>query len=225
MPVSSISDFYQFSTTEKSSTSGDLDKDAFLNLMVTELKYQDPMNPMDNTEYVAQLAQFSSLEQLYNVNENLENNMYYTQSMHNSIVSSMIGKEVKATSSALVYDGSSETEVNYTLSDEADVTVSVYDESGNLIKTIDGGHANSGEQTVTWDGTNFTGANMPEGTYYVDIVAKDESGNAVTAVPMFTGVITGLKYNDGSPVFLVGDAELSISDILEIHEYKGTDEE
>lgn len=225
MPISSIGDYYQFSTSDESSASGELDKDAFLNLMVTELKYQDPMNPMDNTEYVAQLAQFSSLEQLYNVNENLSDNAFLTQSMHNSIVSSMIGKEVKATSNIVPYDGSSEAEINYTLADEADVTVSIYTADGDLVKTIDAGHVNSGEQSVAWDGTNFMGSDMPEGTYYVDVVATDADGNEVAAIPLFSGVITGLKYNDGNPVFLVGDAELDVSDILEIHEYTGTDDE
>ena len=73
-----------------------LDKQAFLNLLVTQLKYQDPLNPMENTEFVAQLAQFSSLEQLVNVNDNLQADAVLSQSVNNSLIASLIGNEVKA---------------------------------------------------------------------------------------------------------------------------------
>jgi flagellar basal-body rod modification protein FlgD len=70
-------------------------KDDFLNLFVTQMKYQNPLNPMDNTEFTAQLAQFSSLEQLTNINSQLTDLLSYQNSLHNTLTASFIGKNVK----------------------------------------------------------------------------------------------------------------------------------
>ncbi len=217
MPISSVGTYYEYSVNSDSSASSEMDKDAFLNLMVTELKYQDPLDPMDNTEYVAQLAQFSSLEQLYTVNEQLETDAYLTQSMHNSIVSSVIGKDILAQSDSVIWSGSGEKEVEFTLAEDAsDVTVSIYTEDGSLVKTIDLDYQNAGNVTATWDGTNLGGGTVSEGVYYMDVAAYNDSGEKVDFVPVFRGTVTGLRYNDGTPTFMVGDAEISISEVLEI---------
>ncbi|MBW1702547.1 MAG: flagellar hook assembly protein FlgD, partial [Deltaproteobacteria bacterium] len=80
------------------STPGDstLGKDAFLNLLVTQLRHQDPLSPMESTQFTAQLAQFSSLEQLSSVNENLGILRIYQASINNSQAVGFIGKTVKA---------------------------------------------------------------------------------------------------------------------------------
>ena len=77
-------------------TSKVMDKDDFLNLLITQLQNQDPLNPTDSTEFTAQLAQFSSLEQLNNVNQNLQTLQLYQASINNAQTVSFIGKEVTA---------------------------------------------------------------------------------------------------------------------------------
>ena len=79
-------------------------KDAFLELLVTQLRYQDPLKPMENTEFLAQLSQFSSLEQLWNVNETLGQNVDLTQSVNNALMTNLIGKEVKVSGNVLYWE-------------------------------------------------------------------------------------------------------------------------
>jgi len=81
---------------------GALGKDDFLNLFVSQLKYQDPMNPMDNTQFTAQLAQFSTLEQLYNMNNTMEKLVNYQESLNNGMLSNLIGRQIRTA------DGSTE---------------------------------------------------------------------------------------------------------------------
>jgi len=92
MQVSNVDNSSAASALSGVPANQNLDKEAFLQLLVTQLKNQDPLSPMDNTEFVAQLAQFSSLEQLSNMNSSLQSNALVTQSMNNSVMAELIEK-------------------------------------------------------------------------------------------------------------------------------------
>jgi len=218
MPITSIGNNPTLNLNSDITGKNALDKDAFLNLLVTQLKYQDPMSPMENTEFVAQLSQFSSLEQLYSVNTKLEENSMVTQSMHNSIVSSLIGKELRAVSNALTLDETGKSAFSYELSGDANVTVSVYTEQGDLIKSIDLGPQNAGLHSEEWDGRNSLGMDMPPGMYYFKVVGNDATGNEVETTSMIEGIVSGLKFVNGSPVLVIGEAEIDITNVIEINE-------
>ena len=93
--TSSTSSSSSSSTISSSDTNADISKSEFLQLMITQLQYQDPLNPTDSVDYSAQLAQFSSLEQLTNLNDKLsqlvETNYYLTQSVYNTMTTNLIG--------------------------------------------------------------------------------------------------------------------------------------
>ena len=78
-----------------STTGNALGKDEFLKLFTYQLQYQDPLNPLDSTEFTSQLAQFTSLEQLYNMNENFQQLLLFQDSLNNGIATNLIGKSVK----------------------------------------------------------------------------------------------------------------------------------
>jgi flagellar basal-body rod modification protein FlgD len=157
-------------------------KEDFLKLLVAQLAHQDPLAPMENTEFVAQLAQFSSLEQLMGVNSNLGLLQVAQTAMTNSQVAGLIGREIEARGDTLNHTSGPEA-INFDLSSSAkEVTVKVRDAKGNLIRTIDAGSRIGGVNSVTWDGKDSMGNTMPAGTYSVEVTAKRQPRGGVVPV-------------------------------------------
>ena len=206
------------STTSSNSTMG---KDDFLKLMIEELKNQDPMNPMDGTQYASQLAQFSSLEQLTNLNDTMTSsaatNTTLTQSINNMMVSNLIGKETKLSGSDIVVNGQSSIDLGYNLSSQASsVEVNIFDSNGALVKTIDSSKLSSGDSKLSWDLTDNNGSTVVNGDYTFKVTATDANGSSITTSLYKYGTIDGVKFNSSGTVVLIDGAEYSISEIAEI---------
>ncbi|NDY57808.1 flagellar hook assembly protein FlgD [Desulfovibrio sulfodismutans] len=204
------------STTTSSSTT-DLGKEAFLQLLLTQLTYQDPLDPMDDQDFVAQLAQFSSLEQLTNIstgitelNENvLENQMFSAVQF--------IGKTIRASGETIQLEEGEASTIHYTIADDAEtVLANVLDEDGNVVRTVDLGGMNAGEYDFVWDGKDSDGNVMDDGVYTVTIMTQDADGNAGVASTEIEGKVTGVESSDGTYYLRVGDVLVSFSNITEI---------
>jgi flagellar basal-body rod modification protein FlgD len=203
-----------------------LGKDDFLKLLITQLRYQDPLEPMKGTEFAAQLAQFSSVEQLANINTNLTQtlatNQLMTQSIGNSLAATMIGKGVKASADEFRFTGTGDVRLGYTLPDSAaEVSVRVYDSTGTLVRTITNAGTDKGDSTVVWDGTNDSGQTMAEGTYTFKVDALDSSKAALTATPFLYGTISAVRFTSAGTMFVVDGLEIPVSQILELLNGKG----
>ncbi len=193
-----------------------LGKEDFLKLLIIQLQYQDPLSPMENTDFMAQLAQFSSLEQLQNVNSNLQANFLLTQSLNNSLATNLIGKRVIAQGNQVYLAGDEGEEITFALAADAGVTVEVYDAAGNLVKTLKGGALSSGRNQIHWDGKDSDGNQLPPGNYTYKLTATDSDGNSVDVTTYSTGLIGGVRFQDGNAVLIMGDQEINLSDIVEI---------
>ena len=196
-----------------------LGKDDFLMLLVEQLKNQDPLNPMESTEFTAQLAQFSSLEQLTNMNESLQYSQLYQSSINNAQAVGFIGKTIKASGDSInVKDGMSG-QIQFDLAGNAEtVNIHIYDSSDNLVKTINCGALNDGEQSMAWDGTHDNGETVPDGTYTFVVSAADAGGETIEASTYITAEVTGVTFKDGNAYLLAGDIEISMSDVIEVTE-------
>ena len=220
--VSSVSTTNTTNTTGAvSANKSNLGKDDFLKLMIAQLKNQDPMNPMDGTAYSAQLAQFSSLEQLTNLNNNMtqsmETNTTLTQSINNTMVATLIGKDVRVSGSNLTLAGQSEITFDYNLPQTAaSVTVSIYNSSGSVVKKITSAPNSLGDNKLSWDLSDNNGTKLSKGSYTYKVEAVDSNGKSITTTPYQEGTITGVRYTDSGTVILVDGAEYSISSIAEI---------
>jgi flagellar basal-body rod modification protein FlgD len=215
VPVSSTT------STSSSTKSTVLGKDDFLKLLITEMKNQNPLSPMDGTEYAAQLAQFSSLEQLSNINttltESVSSNQLMTQAISNSLATTMIGKTVKASGSSVGTTGSGSVTLGYKLaSPAATVTTKIYNSEGVLVRTLKTSNVAAGDGSVTWDGEDEDGSQMAAGKYTFEVSAVDSKGNAVTSSTYVTGKISGVRFTSNGTAFVVGGVEVPLSDILEI---------
>ncbi len=199
-----------------------LGKDDFFRLLIEQLKNQDPLDPMKNQDFTAQLAQFSSLEKLENINANIEQgtqiDLVLTQAINNSAAATIIGKEVKAWGDEIhVKEGATSYDLNFNLeSDAAKVTAEILDEDGNVVKTIKASELSNGDHTLTWDGTDANGGQVPEGTYTLRVQAWDGNDVEISAKEYTMGVIEGIRYQNGSAVLIVDGEEIPFSNVLEI---------
>lgn len=201
-----------------STNSQTLGKDDFLKLLVTQLQNQDPLNPADSTEFVSQLAQFSSLEQLSNVNTNLQMVQLFDQSINNAQAVNFVGNTVKATGSMFDLAATGDThEIQYELGeDAAKVYVSILDASGQAIRKIEMDQLSAGEQSVVWDGKDDNGNIVDPGTYSFSVQAVDGSGEAMTTAAYITATVTGVTYHDSSTYLLSDGIEIPYAAVIEV---------
>ncbi len=218
MEVSGLSTVMGLSESSGSETNA-LDKDAFLKLLVTQLQNQDPLNPLDSTEFTAQLAQFSSLEQLGNINDGVIGVQLIETASNNSQAVNLIGKTVKAYGNSIhLTDGVSDN-IQLELGADAEaVYVNIYDSDSNLIKTIESGALSAGEQTLEWDGTDKDGNKVADGAYTFEVSAVDADDNKVDATAFISGTVTSVTFIDTIPCLLAGNKEIPIANVIEVTE-------
>lgn len=219
-----IPDAYTSSTLADTGTSEEvwvdgekqIGKEQFLTLLVAQMKYQDPLNPMEGTEFTSQLAQFSSLEQLYNLNDGI-GNIYSSIASYQSL--GLLGSTVKAEGEALSLQEGVCSNGSFAIDEEAALaTVSVYDANGNLVKTITLEDLNAGEHSIDWDGTDFYGEAVDDGVYYFDVEAYNYEGSSLETTTYMLGEITGITFtSDGVPIPVMNGLQILVGNIVEIN--------
>lgn len=212
-PVSSA----QAPPPEPARPPGQLGRDEFLKLLVAQMSYQDPLEPMSGTEFVAQLAQFSGVEQLLEVNRQIELLALGQSAIANAQVAGLIGREITARADAIEIGDGPTPPVRFDLaSDATSVTVTITDESGRVVRTLDAGALAAGAHEVAWDGRDADGAALPPGTYRVSVAATGADGQPVEASARVRGVVTGVTFESGYPELLVGSVHVRLGDVLDI---------
>ncbi len=196
----------------------ELDKSSFLKLLVAQMQHQDPLEPMSNTEFVAQLAQFSGVEQLVAVNEGINILGIQQMGMSNAQASTFIGKEVMVRSDKLdVSDGNDPVSGSFKLQGDAvSVKVNIRDASGATIRTMELGPQEQGEVSFEWDTRDDNGNLVAPGSYRVDAVAEDSEGNPVSWEAQVRGKVTGVDYTNGYPELVIGSVKAMLSDIVRV---------
>lgn len=199
--------------------SGELGKEEFLRLLTAQMTHQDPLEPMDNTEFVAQLAQFSSLEQMMNIGSSVEQLALAQAVANGSNMVSFIGKEVTYVGDNVQVDGSGSYDLAVDLAGEAsEVTVSVYDEKGELVRSFEAGAMGEGNQTITWDGNNADGQPVDEGQYTFKVSARDSKGDPVDITTRQRGKVEGVSYASGYPELVINGQRVPVGQVVEVLE-------
>jgi flagellar basal-body rod modification protein FlgD len=195
-----------------------LDKDAFFKLMLAQLKNQDPTNPLKSHEMAAQLANFSSLEQMQNMNTTLNEIKGGQKPMEQFQSLNLIGKAVAGDSSKLVRSkGDTDHDFQFNLpADATDVKIEVKNSAGELVKKYDLKSLKKGENKITWNGKDSRDLEAPIGEYYYQIEAKASNGGKLAVKTDFAGTITGVNYTPEGPVLLVGNQTIRLRDVKKI---------
>lgn len=194
-----------------------LGRDAFMKLFLAQMNHQDPLNPMDTTQFSSQLAQFSTLEQLYNVNTNLESieGIQSGDSKYNAL--GLMGKEVQAQSESLVLNGESPAKGAFYLDSSAEACiVRVYNGNGEAIKDIDLKGLPAGTHSFEWDGRDDDGNTCAAGVYHYDVSALSPDGDMVSVEKYIQGTVTRISLFEEEPVIYVNDTPMNMEQIVNI---------
>lgn len=188
----------------------------FLKLLVTQLKNQDPLNPTDNTEFVAQLAQFSQLEQSAKQAQLLQKSLDAQAASLQFTLLPMIGRTVTV-DHALVQLGNGPAPISYALDrNAATVHVNITDQQGKIVRTLDYQDRPAGENVAEWDGRNHEGTLMPAGLYQYALSAADDQGAAVAAQSRASLTVSGVRIEEGRAKLLAGNLMIDPSEIIEL---------
>ena len=203
-------------TTEKKSSG--LDKDAFLKLLVAQMSHQDPLNPTQGTEYVAQLSQFAMVEQSVAQSTKLDTLSAQMGGLSNNAATGLVGKTVNVRGHGIAWDGTNATGASVTLNGPATkVTVQIQDGNGKTIRTMELGGRPGGAVGIAWDGKDDSGQPAARGTYSAKVSAVNAAGQAVEASQDVTGKVMKVSFDKGYPELLLDSgATAPVSDLVSV---------
>ncbi|WP_136807890.1 flagellar hook assembly protein FlgD [Desulfosediminicola flagellatus] len=193
--------------TKDAKTDEVLGKEDFLTLLVAQLQNQDPLNPDDPTEFTAQLAQFSSLEQLFNLNEGMDGLVQAYDSADRLSTLGAIGKEVVYSTSSFEFDGEPIV-MGYKLDGQASEVTLALRKDGATVAILEGEQLTKGTHYLTWDGTTGGGQPAAPGSYEIILQAKAAEGESVEASPIVRSEVTGVDLdgeNGGTLITKIGE--------------------
>jgi flagellar basal-body rod modification protein FlgD len=225
--VSSVSSSTSSSTSTSSAASTALagDFNTFLTLLTTQLKNQDPTNPMDTNEFTQQLVQFSQVEQQIDMNKNLETMISLLQSQQSSANLDYVGKVVDVDSADATLSEGNSVYWSYELpSGTSTVQYNILDGDGNVVRSVSASTADldvdsAGRIQLAWDGLDNDGNQAADGTYTLEVTAKDSSGKSLDGVNVYTrGYVQGLETVDGQQYLLVSGQRVLPDDVVGVYD-------
>ena len=190
--------------------------DTFLQLLTTQLKNQNPLDPLDTNQFTQQLVQFTSVEQQLKTNTFLQAMMQASQTSSNSQAVSYVGKVVTSSGakSELVKGAAT---WHFATDKPATITATVKDANGSVVY-VKQGSVNAGESVFNWDGVGTDGTKRADGSYTLSVEARDSSGNLIDVATEMTGEVTGVDFSGSEPVLIVGTARVNLSGVLSVRQ-------
>jgi len=210
------------STSAKSVTGNQpLGKDEFLKLLVAQLRYQDPLSPLEGQEFASQLAQFTSVEELTNIGETLDSStqidLLLTNAVNNTMSANFIGKQVFTLGNSIKLAGQESSRLYFALDRYTDtVDISIRDAAGNEVRTLQARALPGGRNYLEWDGEDNAGKKLPEGNYTFTVKAETGDGLAVESYTLSTGLVSSIRYLNGVATLMVNGEEIPLAEVLEI---------
>ncbi|MBL7665756.1 MAG: hypothetical protein JNM93_11535 [Bacteriovoracaceae bacterium] len=194
-------------------------KDEFLKLLSHQLKHQDPMNPMDQSKFSGELAQFAQLEQLANMNskfDKMNSNVAVEDKFYGA---SFLGKKVVTTGNTVQYKGQGEkAEFYFQLPSDAEkVVVRLLDAKGNIVHEDWKEKLYSGQHKSSWDGYDLAGRPEKAGEYQVAVMAWDKTGGKLNVQTKNEGIVESIFFEGGEMMFVVNGKKTSLRDIDSFH--------
>ncbi len=198
-------------------------KDEFLKLLTHQLENQDPMNPVDQQKFSAELAQYSQLEQLTNLNSKFDR-FGKDQEMQNQFyAASFIGKEVVTDGNTLkIQPGESGGDIIYNLPNKAkQVLIRIFDSKNQMVGEIREDDVSRGGNKTRWDGKTLDGTPTAAGNYTVQVMGWGEDLQPLDIKTQNRGIVETVSFDNGETVLLVDNKKVFLRDVKSFHLAKG----
>lgn len=190
-----------------------LGQDQFLKLLVAQMQNQDPLNPADATEFTSQLAQYSQLEQLFNLNDAMDNLTTAQNSSERLSALSLMGQDVVVEDSEFTL-GEEGAQIGYKIDGSvADVKLFIQNSAGRTVATLNADDLSAGNHFLTWDGKGTGGNALEPGSYSIVIDALGSDGSSATVAPLVRANVTGIDLSGSEAKIVTGLGEYKISTI------------
>lgn len=190
--------------------------DTFLNILTTQLKNQNPLDPLDTNQFTQQLVQFTGVEQQLKTNEFLQTLLIATQSTSKTDAVTYIGKEVTSTGRTGELSDTNAAFWAYSADAKADnASISIKDANGNVVYKTSG-PLESGPGTFRWDGKSNDGSTNANGVYSIEIAGKDIQGRDVKISTASIGLVTAVDFTGDVPVLIVGSRRVTLTDVTDV---------
>ncbi|BDV41455.1 basal-body rod modification protein FlgD [Geotalea uraniireducens] len=194
-----------------------LNSNDFLQLFITQLQNQDPLNPQDSSQFITQLAQLTQVEQSYNTNTNLQNLQTALNGSNSLSAVSFIGKQATVQSDEVGLTSGTAASLGYRLpADAAKVLIDIKDSAGNTVRTLTLGQTATGDGTVIWDGKDAAGNQLPSGTYTYSVAGINSNNEEFSGTALLTGTVSKVNLEGQEPVLTIGGIDVSLSNLLSV---------
>jgi len=204
-------------TTVKMASDEAMGKDDFLKLLIAQLAAQDPLDPMGAQDFSAQLAQFSGLEQMTNVNTNLEIIQKLETTAQNTSALNLIGKTVESHGNTFKHTANTSETLSYSLASDAEsVRIDIFDITGSQVDMVRFGNQTQGKNKISWDGLDKHGKPLPEGTYSYMVKADSRAGTPIEVDTFSSGLVSEVVFGEDEAYAIVNGKELPISTIKRV---------
>lgn len=189
--------------------------DTFLSILTTQLKNQNPLDPLDTNQFTQQLVQFTGVEQQLKTNEFLQALLTNTQHAYKSDAVSYIGKQVTASGkTGELKDGGALWAYNAP-TNVPNASVTIKNASGSVVY-VENGSLNAGPGQFMWDGMGSDGNKQPDGVYTIEIKGTNLSGNTIAVSTSSVGVVTAVDFSGSEPMLTVGRNKVALSDVTDV---------
>lgn len=204
-------------TANKRTPSSALGKDEFMTLLTTQLKYQDPTQPVDNSQMIAQLAQFSQLEELQGLSSKIDAMTVATASSSQIATAQLVGKQALFHADRIGLTAGTPSTFQLSLPEATDDTTAVIaGGDGKVVRTLHLGPRAAGAGQISWDGLDDSGKALPSGEYVLSVAGTKRDGTTVKATAEVTAAITGVDYEDGVAQLMIAGRQIPLSDVVQI---------
>lgn len=190
--------------------------DTFLKLLTTQLRQQDPLQPMDATQFTSQLVQYASVEQAIAMNKKLGELNAVTRASSTASALGMLGHDVTVAGDTVQLGADGGTTIAYRLPAQAEaVQVSIVDSRGRVVQTASGGTA-AGDNSLVWNGTDGAGQRAPAGSYRIRVEAKAADGGKLAAEQILRGRVDGIETENGEVSLLVAGVSVPLTAVRDV---------